>query len=152
MSRHKRIVVVIALGAAVIGSPGINAQQDQQSSQQQPPQQAPAPEPRGSKSTKNSNSANGSLSASSRLKQEADDTKAKEQAAKAKETPIVKAGQDGFSLQSADGNFVLRLRGYVQADGRFYPGDDANNATDTFLLRRVRRYLRGRSFAISTSG
>ena len=44
-------------------------------------------------------------------------------AAKAKEAPILGAGKDGFSLKSADGNFQLRLRGYVQADGRFYADD-----------------------------
>ena len=29
------------------------------------------------------------------------------------------AGRDGFSIRSADGAFVLRLRGYVQVDARF---------------------------------
>ena len=141
MSRHKRIVVVIALGAAVIGSPGINAQQDQQ-----PPQQAPAPEPTWQQKYEELEQRQRIVERKLELKQEADDAAAKEQAAKAKEMPIIKAGQDGFSLQSADGNFVLRLRGYVQADGRFYPGDDANNATDTFLLRRVRPIFEGTVF------
>src|SRR2546426_224019 len=34
-------------------------------------------------------------------------------AAKAKEAPVVGAGQDGFFLRSADGNFQLRVRGYL---------------------------------------
>lgn len=65
----------------------------------------------------------------------------------AKTTPIVKAGQDGFALQSADGNFILRLKGYAQADARFYLDDTAGkapaNGTDTFLLRRARPILEG---------
>jgi phosphate-selective porin OprO/OprP len=55
----------------------------------------------------------------------------------------VTAGADGFALKSADGNFVLRLRGYAQADGRFYLYDNARNGTDTFLMRRVRPILEG---------
>lgn len=39
-------------------------------------------------------------------------------AQKAKTTPVVAAGPDGFTLKSADNNFVLRLHGYVQADGQ----------------------------------
>ncbi len=61
----------------------------------------------------------------------------------AKPAPIILAGSDGFGLESADSNYVLRIGGYAQADGRFYLQDKANNGTDTFLLRRVRLYLQG---------
>src|ERR1043166_1482285 len=61
-----------------------------------------------------------------------------EAAQRAKQTPIVTAGPEGFALKSPDGNFVLKLRGYAQADGRFYLHDEAHNGTDTFLMRRVR--------------
>ena len=45
----------------------------------------------------------------------------KEQAAAAaKSAPVVQAARDGFSFRSADGAFRLRLRGYVQSDGRFF--------------------------------
>src|SRR5881628_50468 len=44
-------------------------------------------------------------------------------ATKAKDAPRLSAGASGFSFSSADSNFVLRLRGYVQADGRFYVND-----------------------------
>ena len=78
---------------------------------------------------------------------ELDQQQAQEQAdqaaKKALETPVVTAGEDGFALKSADGNFVLRLRGYAQADGRFYLDNKANYATDTFLMRRVRPILEG---------
>lgn len=30
---------------------------------------------------------------------------------------------EGFVIKSADGAFQLKLRAYVQADGRFFPGD-----------------------------
>jgi phosphate-selective porin OprO/OprP len=56
--------------------------------------------------------------------------------------PRLSAGPDGFSFSSADTNFVLRLRGYVQADGRFYVGDHIP-ANDTFLMRRVRPIFEG---------
>ena len=45
-------------------------------------------------------------------------------AAKDRQTATANA-KDGFSLRSADGKYTLKLRGYAQADGRFYPSDDA---------------------------
>ena len=58
--------------------------------------------------------------------------------------PTVSAGASGFSLRSADSNFVLRVRGYLQADSRWYVNDhEAGDANDTFLLRRVRPILEG---------
>jgi phosphate-selective porin OprO/OprP len=59
--------------------------------------------------------------------------------------PRVTAGKDGFALQSADGSFVLRLGGYVQADGRFF---DGGAAPDTFVMRRVRPIVEGTVFKI----
>ncbi len=64
---------------------------------------------------------------------------------KNKQAPRLTAGPEGFSLQSADTNFVLKLRGYVQADGRFYLGHDIP-ANDTFLMRRVRPIFEGTVF------
>jgi phosphate-selective porin OprO/OprP len=73
----------------------------------------------------------------------------KESAAeKAKTAATVTAGRDGFSLKSADGNFVLKLRGYVQFDGRFFQSDDQRPATDTFVLRRVRPIFEGTLYRI----
>jgi len=63
--------------------------------------------------------------------------------AKTKEAPVLSAGKDGFSLKSADGSFQLRLRGYVQADGRFFADDQEQANGDTFLLRRVRPIFEG---------
>lgn len=65
---------------------------------------------------------------------------------KAKEAVSVKAGKEGFSLTSADKAFQLKLRGYVQADGRFFLDDSERKATDTFVLRRVRPILEGKVY------
>jgi phosphate-selective porin OprO/OprP len=66
---------------------------------------------------------------------------------KAKTATSVSIGASGFQVRSADTNFILRLRGYVQADARFYPNDYVpGGATDTFLLRRVRPIFEGTLF------
>jgi phosphate-selective porin OprO and OprP len=53
------------------------------------------------------------------------------------------AGEDGFALQSEGGDYRLLFRGYTHFDGRFYPGDDQDAATDQFLMRRARPILQG---------
>jgi phosphate-selective porin OprO and OprP len=60
-----------------------------------------------------------------------------EEAARDRQSATANA-KDGFSLKSADGKYVLKLRGYTQADARFVPGDDAGAFTNSFLLRRAR--------------
>ena len=57
------------------------------------------------------------------------------------------AGREGFSWKSADGDFLLRLRGYVQLDGRFFSGGTPTG-TDTFLMRRVRPIFEATVFKI----
>ncbi|HEY9421510.1 MAG TPA: porin [Thermoanaerobaculia bacterium] len=69
-------------------------------------------------------------------------------AEKAKTAGQATAGRDGFSLRSADGNFQLRVRGYVQADYRGFLDDDERPATDTFILRRVRPIFEGTLYKI----
>jgi phosphate-selective porin OprO/OprP len=49
--------------------------------------------------------------------------------------------RDGFTIKSADGQYSLRLRGYAQADGRFFPSDHVGAVADNFLLRRARPIL-----------
>jgi phosphate-selective porin OprO/OprP len=56
----------------------------------------------------------------------------------AKQQPRVVAGKEGFVLKSADGAYQLKLRGYVQADGRVYPDVVATLGTSTLGLRRAR--------------
>lgn len=64
-------------------------------------------------------------------------------AAKAKEGATVSAGEKGFFIKSANGDYQLKLGGYVQLDGRFFLDDDSHAATDTFTLRRVRPIVEG---------
>lgn len=54
----------------------------------------------------------------------------------------ISAGKGGFLLTSPDGNFVFRVRGYLQTDGRFF-FDQSSPAFDTFVLRRVRPIFEG---------
>ncbi len=71
-------------------------------------------------------------------------------------TPVVKAGSSGFSLSSADGKNVLKLRGTLNVDGRYFadfddtanltngvPGTSAYNSANGWLLRKVRPYIEG---------
>ena len=51
------------------------------------------------------------------------------------------SAKDGFSIESADGKFAVRLKGLVQTDGRFFLSDSAVPATNTFFLRRARPIL-----------
>jgi phosphate-selective porin OprO and OprP len=51
------------------------------------------------------------------------------------------SSKDGFSIKSADGKFAVRLKGLVQADGRFFLSDSAVPATNTFFIRRARPIL-----------
>ena len=54
--------------------------------------------------------------------------------------------RDGFFIQSDNGDYRLQIGALVHADGRFALGSDAEAVavTDTFLIRRLRPYLRGR--------
>lgn len=65
---------------------------------------------------------------------------------KAKDTPILGAGKEGFFLKSADGAFQLKLRGLVQADGRFFIDDLEQPGTNSFRIRRARPILEGTVF------
>ena len=69
-------------------------------------------------------------------------------AEKAKTAVSVSAGASGFQIRSADTNFVLKIRGYLQADSRWFISDDGASSTsnDTFLLRRVRPIFEGTVF------
>lgn len=88
-----------------------------------------------------------------------------EAAENAKRTlPIPKVGSSGLSVESADGNHVIRLRGMVQVDHRlFFEGvndvrnrtnqragdldaDGFHDANNTWLLRRLRPTLEGTLF------
>ena len=61
-------------------------------------------------------------------------------AAKAKETPSVGAGKEGFYIRSGDNAYSIRLGGNIQLDTRWYPDKTTpiGGTTDQFLLRKVR--------------
>ena len=69
-------------------------------------------------------------------------------AERARTAPQPAAGRGGFSIQSADGNFRLRLRGYMQSDGRFFLNDRDQRGVDTFVLRRVRPVVEATMYGI----
>jgi phosphate-selective porin OprO/OprP len=69
-------------------------------------------------------------------------------AEKAKAAPQSVLGGNGFSIQSGDGQFRFRLRGYLQSDGRFYADDNQARGVDSFLLRRVRPILETTMYGI----
>jgi len=69
------------------------------------------------------------------IKDEADKTAAGSNA-------VVKASERGFSLQSADGQNQVRLRGLLHFDGRFMLDDDTD-VTDQWQATRVRPILEG---------
>lgn len=67
--------------------------------------------------------------------------------AKAKETPKLIIGQNGFGFASADTNFVFKLRGLIQLDSRTFFGDnELLQGNDSFLLRRARPIIEGTVF------
>ncbi|HSH97641.1 MAG: porin [Methylophilaceae bacterium] len=75
---------------------------------------------------------------------------AEESAAKKKETPVLKASQDGFGFKSADNNFEIKFKGLIQIDDRYYNdvnglGVDGKNI-DGFDFRRIRPTIDGTVF------
>jgi len=67
--------------------------------------------------------------------------------AKAKDAAVVTADSKGFSIKNAKGDYELQFHGLIQADARFYTGDDASGTpgrlSDNFLLRRVEPTISG---------
>lgn len=61
-------------------------------------------------------------------------------AERAKKTPVVSADNKGFSIQSPDGAYVLRLRGVANIDARTYLD---STTSDTFQLRAIRPSFEG---------
>lgn len=67
-------------------------------------------------------------------------------AALARTQPKLSLGANGFSLSSADTNFVVQFHGLVQLDSRTFFNDGGINGNDGFLLRRARPILSGTVF------
>ena len=67
--------------------------------------------------------------------------------ARAKEAPRLSVGANGFTLSSADTNFVLKLRGLLQVDSRtFFDDSPYIEGNDGFLIRRARIIFEGTVF------
>ena len=67
---------------------------------------------------------------------------------RAKEAPRLTVDDKGFSVALPDRSFQLKFRGLVQADGRFFLDNDALEANDTFILRRLRPSFDGTVFSL----
>jgi phosphate-selective porin OprO/OprP len=67
---------------------------------------------------------------------------------RAKEAAKLGIDEKGFQLSAPDKSYVLRLRGLLQVDGRFFLDNDALAASDTFLVRRFRPSIEGTLFSI----
>ena len=70
-------------------------------------------------------------------------------AAKKKETPVVKAGADGFGFKSADGQHEIKFKALAQIDYRGFL-DDSNDTNNTsgFDFRRIRPTIEGTVYGI----
>src|SRR6266496_2042722 len=64
----------------------------------------------------------------------------------AKSAPTISIDGGGFTLQSADTNFVFKLRGLLQLDSRTYVNDGGIRNNDSFVLRRARPIFEGTVF------
>lgn len=56
---------------------------------------------------------------------------------------VAKASPRGFSIQSADAQSQVKLRGAVHFDGRYLANDDPNDVTDTWQATRIRPIVEG---------
>ena len=63
-----------------------------------------------------------------------------------KKTKPTAGWKDGFFLESANGDFKLKLKGYVQAQARWFPNSAGDTGTTSFFLRRVRPTIEGTVF------
>jgi phosphate-selective porin OprO/OprP len=57
--------------------------------------------------------------------------------------PLTGFANQGFFINSADGNFQLRLRGLLHADARAFASGSGRTGIDSFFLRRARPILEG---------
>jgi phosphate-selective porin OprO/OprP len=59
-----------------------------------------------------------------------------------KQKPVASA-QNGFTLQSADGDFSLRIGGLLQSSFRWFPSSSGDTGANSFYIRRARPILEG---------
>ena len=63
-----------------------------------------------------------------------------------KKTKPTAGWKDGFFLESSNGDFKLKLKGYIQTQGRWFPNEAGSTGTSSFFLRRVRPTIEGTVF------
>jgi len=75
------------------------------------------------------------------------EVQSKDLQAKTKELPQIVPSSQGVSISSPEGDFKLRIRGYIQGEGNFFTsGNDKPSTGSTFYLNRVRPVLEGTVF------
>jgi phosphate-selective porin OprO/OprP len=75
------------------------------------------------------------------------EVKQEEDARDKERSALVTADGSGFQIRSRDGkSYRLRLRGYVQTDGRFFVDGGDETAQETFTIRRARPIFEGTLF------
>ena len=62
---------------------------------------------------------------------------------KLKKQKMTAGWKDGFFLESPNGDFKLKLRGYIQADARIFPNNGGDTGFNNFQMRRVRPIIEG---------
>jgi phosphate-selective porin OprO/OprP len=65
---------------------------------------------------------------------------------KLRKQKVLAGWKDGFFLESPSGDFKLKLRGYMQTQGRFFPLEEGDTGTDSIFMRRVRPIVEGTVF------
>jgi len=71
------------------------------------------------------------------------DVEAQAEQKRALTLPIVKVGDEGFSLSSPDHDYNIGFGGIIQGDGRFFSSGADKDSGSTFYLDRVRPILTG---------
>jgi len=78
-----------------------------------------------------------------KLEVEKEQQEAKEKEASKDRANVGINTKDGFYIQSANGDYKLKIRGYIHSDGRFFLEDKGDKFANQFVLRRVRPVFEG---------
>ena len=65
---------------------------------------------------------------------------------KLRKQKVLAGWKDGFFLESPNGDFKLKLRGYTQTQLRLFPFEKSDTGTDSIFMRRVRPIFEGTVF------
>jgi hypothetical protein len=67
---------------------------------------------------------------------------------KLRKQKVLAGWKDGFFLESPNGDFKLKLRGYMQTDARVFPLEEGDTGTDTIYMRRIRPIFEGHGLQV----